>query len=521
MAYIINTYNTAQLTVVEDGTIDQTTDLKLVGKNYAGYGEIQNENFVFLLENFAGANEPPKAIGGQVWFDNGNNKLKFYDGTKWRTTGGSEVGSEAPAGLTVGDFWWDTQNEQLYAYNGTEWILIGPQGTGDSITQFQSRTIRDSNGVNRPVIVSVIDDEVIHIISGLTFTIGAEDATDYPGFDKIHEGLTLKNTINATSGVTSTAHRWWGTATNADRLGGTDASNFVQKANASFDGQVNFNDTGIGIGNDNDLRLRIVNDKQAVIGNEIGYDVFFQVRDTNDDIRMPVRLKHNQILPGYNLVIDPNSSAFDPVAAGNRVVDIGSDTNAFQSMYATAFKGTADKSDLIKVEYVNAQSNLVTDYFQAYAAATAGVSIVARDISGDIHANLFRGTATAAQYADLAEKYLSDKDYEPGTLMVIGGSAEVTESKIYCDAKVIGVVSTNPAHIMNSELEGITVTVALRGRIPCKVVGKIAKGDILVTSNIAGVATTVEIDDYKYSSVIGKSLEDYDSDEIGIIEIIV
>ena len=74
MAYIINNYNTAQLTVVEDGTIDQTTDLKLVGKNYAGYGEIQNENFVFLLENFAGNNEPPKALIGQIWFDAGSNQ---------------------------------------------------------------------------------------------------------------------------------------------------------------------------------------------------------------------------------------------------------------------------------------------------------------------------------------------------------------------------------------------------------------------------------------------------------------
>ena len=69
MAYTIDRYNNTQLTVVEDGTIDQTTDIKLVGKNYAGYGEIQNENFVFLLENFSGATPPPKALSGQIWFD--------------------------------------------------------------------------------------------------------------------------------------------------------------------------------------------------------------------------------------------------------------------------------------------------------------------------------------------------------------------------------------------------------------------------------------------------------------------
>ena len=152
MVYTINRYNTTQLAVVEDGTIDQTTDLKLVGKNYAGYGEIQNENFIFLLENFSGANQPPKALSGQVWFDSGNSKLKFYDGTKWRTTGGAEVAGTTPAGLSTGDFWWDTTNEQLYAYNGSTFVLVGPQGVGDSVTQFQSRVIRDDTDTNLSLI---------------------------------------------------------------------------------------------------------------------------------------------------------------------------------------------------------------------------------------------------------------------------------------------------------------------------------------------------------------------------------
>ena len=77
MAYQIDRYNNTLLTTVEDGTVDQTTDLKFIGKNYAGYGEIQNENFLFLLENFAGANQPPRAITGQIWFETGNSKLKF------------------------------------------------------------------------------------------------------------------------------------------------------------------------------------------------------------------------------------------------------------------------------------------------------------------------------------------------------------------------------------------------------------------------------------------------------------
>ena len=78
MAYTINKYNNVQLTVVEDGTIDNTTNLRFIGKNYAGYGEIQNENFLHLLENFASGSQPSRPMGGQIWFDTSLSKLKFY-----------------------------------------------------------------------------------------------------------------------------------------------------------------------------------------------------------------------------------------------------------------------------------------------------------------------------------------------------------------------------------------------------------------------------------------------------------
>ena len=112
MAYEVNKFNNVFLTSVADGTIDTTTDLRLVGKNYAGYGEVQNENFVHLLENFANTTAPPKAITGQIWFDTSIKKLKFYDGAKFKTAGGAEASASAPSGLSVGDFWWDTAAKQ-------------------------------------------------------------------------------------------------------------------------------------------------------------------------------------------------------------------------------------------------------------------------------------------------------------------------------------------------------------------------------------------------------------------------
>ena len=88
MPYIINKYNGSELVVLQDGTLDTSTSIGLLGRNYVGYGEVQNENFLFLLENFAGTNPPARALEGQTWYDSVNNKLNTYDG--WINTGDGE-----------------------------------------------------------------------------------------------------------------------------------------------------------------------------------------------------------------------------------------------------------------------------------------------------------------------------------------------------------------------------------------------------------------------------------------------
>jgi hypothetical protein len=139
--------------------------------------------------------------------------------------------------------------------------------------------------------------------------------------------------------------------------------------------------------------------------------------------------------------------------------------------------------------------------------------------AGNVTASHFVGTATQAIYADLAEKYVADKDYEPGSIMVIGGDKEVTASSSYMDPAVAGVVSTNPAFLMNKDLTAEhVVDLALTGRVPCKVHGKIQRGDMIVSGNIAGVGTSCTAP--KFGTVLGKALESYDSETVGIIEVI-
>jgi hypothetical protein len=127
------------------------------------------------------------------------------------------------------------------------------------------------------------------------------------------------------------------------------------------------------------------------------------------------------------------------------------------------------------------------------------------------------GSKLSATYADLAEYYESDKPYEPGTVLEFGGSKEVTIAE-NCTTRVAGVVSTDPAYVMNSQCKGnYVVALALQGRVPCKIRGKIRKGDMLVS---AGEGYARSMDHPYIGSVIGKSLENFDDAE-GIIEIAV
>jgi hypothetical protein len=138
--------------------------------------------------------------------------------------------------------------------------------------------------------------------------------------------------------------------------------------------------------------------------------------------------------------------------------------------------------------------------------------------SATVYFNTVFGKATTAQYADLAELYSADAEYTPGTVLVFGGNNEVTISTAWADPRVAGVVSTNPAHLMNSILESkYKVAVALTGRVPTSVVGTVRKGDMMVT---AGNGSAQASATPAMGTVIGKALENFDG-ATGIIEIVV
>ena len=489
MSYTINHYNGTLLATVADGTVDTSTDLTLIGKNYAGYGQAQNDNFVWLLENFANTSSPANPLAGQIWFDSGNKKLKFWDGSIFRNTGGAETASTAPSGLTQGDFWFNTQSNQLYAWTGSTFTLIGPQEVvGSGTTQMQSVSVLDTNNTSHAIIQGIVNGNTVFVIAGSDAPFTLNSTTNpITGFDVIEQGVTLQYTLNASNGVTSSSQRFWGTATNAEKLGGYPISNFILNTGTpQFSSLVNFSDTGFTVGSPIS-KLAIYNQSQTTptIQNINGTTIQFQTLVQGSTVT-PLILNGNSVTPG------------------NTTANLGSAQLPWANVYGTYHWGTAQQADALNVNNV---------YVTASTSATPG-TIVARDSSSNIYANLFNGTATSPQYADLAEKYLPDAEYSVGTVMAVGGAKEVRE----CGATdtPIGVISTNPAFMMNRDLVG-GVYVALKGRVPVKIIGGCSKGDRIVPHG-AGWGQTDTGDGFPLFAI---ALEDCTDTDVTLVECVI
>ena len=599
MAYQVDKFNGAFFVSVEDGTIDTTSDLRFVGKNYAGYGEVQNENFLHLLENFSNTTAPPKVITGQIWFDSANKKLKFYDGSRFKLAGGAEVSTTAPSGLSTGDFWWDSAAKQLYAWTGTEFALIGPEASPDLGSSIVSASVVKGTvgtAVGPHTILKVIaDDKVIGIFSKTAFTLdNAQNAID--DFTVVKKGFTL---AKSQTGISTDDYVMWGTANNAARLGGFAADQYLKQGENSFTGEVQFYDPGFTVGDGNDFRLRVDGGDEVILENRLGNPIKFRITvvETTDERDIAV-ITSTGILPGGNYTLGASGSQWSNVYAithtGNLVGNVtgnslgvhtgnvlasdntvminaaikqigfaganivgtltGSVTgtasaatnasklndldpsatwplsppaavatiavrNSSGNLVANQFVGISDKTDKTFIDKTDAvvdpawnDATTSTKYRTARLSATA-YSIAARDSSGNIAAVLFQGTATSARYADLAEKYLADADYEIGTVVVIGGTAEITASQY--GELAIGVISENPAYMMNSELEG-GVYVALKGRVPVKVKGKVRKGDRLVASDWGCAQVSQDKLD-----VFAVAMESSDNEDVKLIESVV
>jgi hypothetical protein len=584
MSYKVDRFNGTFLVNVSDGSIDTTTDLRFIGKNYAGYGEIQNENFLHLMENFANTAPPPKAQIGQIWYDTTATvkKLKFWDGSQWKVASGALPRSTPPSGLTAGDFWFNTVSNQINVWTGTEFVLIGPENTPEiESTAIQSASISDISNTQYSVLRVNISGQTVAIISQFEFT----PLTPIAGFTKIRKGLTLRDSID---NGTSADFRYWGTATVAEKLlgpGGTvfSINNLVTQAQKET-----FQDNGIFVGQNGILRIFIENGDVPVFENQnftdLNNSLVFRIKTDGAGGKFdPLIVSRTSVFPGTNNTFDLGrsvnkwkdvyASQFFGNLTGNvtgnttgihkgNLLD-ATDTIRFDAATATFFgifgttsspgsftgifngdlNGTAASAttiaglssselaipntiairtstgDLVANRFLGIASRadelLVGSVYRSASLGQTANTIAARDNNADITARIFNGTATSAQYADLAEKYLPDAEYDVGTVVSVGGEKEITAS-IYGD-RALGVISANPAFMMNKDLEG-GVYVALKGRVPVKVSGEVRKGQRLVAHNNG--AAVAEVSNNK-ADVFAIALETNLDPGIKVVEAVV
>ena len=597
MAYIINKFNGGQLVVLEDGTLDTSTSIGLLGRNYVGYGEVQNENFLFLLENFANENPPSRPITGQTWYNTDVGSLNVYNGTAWTPVGSAITSDIEPEGFD-GGIWYKDTTDQLFVFDSGLWKLIGPEAAeGFGTTKILSTTILDSNGVNHAAVKLIVDGVVLAICTNDTFTI---DVTDFvEGFAILQAGINLSTTrpiIGALTGNAQTASRLLpGKTINGIFFDGqndvtvkSSTTNILTRGTyltgANFDGSAATTWT-VDASSSNIIGKIVARDSAGdfsagtitadLVGNvtgnvtSVGTSYFNRV-EANEFVGATLsgnsfsatKLQTARTINGVsfdgteNITVPANANTLTGTTLASNVIDsnltrVGTLDNldvagATGIILGSQFRlfldggvvptirdnqGIGVNLDVVdssvpggyaNVSFISSAVSLSFggEYTPAWIpdATATGTNLGIPTIKwNNVHANLFVGIATTAQYADLAEKYVADQDYEPGTVLEFGGEFEVTLAEDETN-RLAGIVSTDPAYLMNSECGGIhVVAIALQGRAPCKVRGKISKGDMLMSAGggYARKATNPQI-----GTIIGKALADFDGTS-GVIEVAV
>ena len=418
MPYILNKTNGGVLTTVNDASTDLTTNLTFVGRNYSGYGEVVNENFLRLLESFSNTTAPSKPIQGQLWFNNITQQLNVsYDGKSFKGVANLQIQSSQPmSGSRAGDLWFDTSepnNKKLKVFDGTGFILIGPiSSTASAWSAVEERRIGGEQ-TSIPLLKAKIGSAPVAVISNYGDTdfkpIAISDLSE--NFVNVKRGITLAGAAGGDVGTpgagstTATGYYFWGTAA------------------------------------------------EAIYANTA--------------------------------------------------------TNAYTAITATNVTLTSSSSD--------------ATFYVPFAPGATGDQPLRTDagITYNPSTNVLSTIASSARYADLAERYAADMIYEPGTVVVIGGDKEVTACEERASTAVAGIVSKNPAYMMNSDAgnDETHPYIALKGRVPCKIIGSIKKGDLLVTSTRFGHACA-KLPTDSSNAVIGKALEDFQG-PVGVIEVLV
>jgi hypothetical protein len=269
MAYTINLTNGSIFATIADGTINTSSSMTLIGKNYAGYGQFLDDNFIHLLENGANSTPPGAPLTGQLWWDSSTSLLKVYNGSIFKTISAATASSSAPTSNVTGDLWYDTVNQQLKVWTGSAWLVVGPAFTsGQGVTGAIADTIVDNTSTSHVVIKLFVNDSVVGIIS--------KDAAFTPqvaitGFSTVRPGITLSTLVG------SQVPLFQGTATLAQGLVGGQPY-MLNNANTSTTGTVSvLNNSGLFVGSNSDFNAYVSGTSVFVANQTANGNMYFRV----------------------------------------------------------------------------------------------------------------------------------------------------------------------------------------------------------------------------------------------------
>ena len=481
MSYNLTLTNGTLLEILADGSADTTTtSISLVGKNYAGYGIYLNENFLKLLENFASTatNGNPTSptlanpLTGQLWWDTTDKVLKAYNGTAWKEIANSSPSTTAPSNPQVGDQWYNTSTNILSVYNSTQWIAIGPAiPPGVAVTTLEANGLYDNISAVHTVGNIMVNNKLAAIISSDTSAFITQTPSLAGGFSSITPGYNIINNL-VVGGVINS-----GAITSSGNI-------IASTVNAATIGNTGATLTGSSFTASGTIIAATVN--AATIGNT------------------------GAILTGSSF-----TASGTIIASTINAATIG---NAGAILTGTLSSGA--QNNITSATSVTAVGTLTGLTVSGSIVPSANLSVNLGDTTHWFN-NIY-GTAIHAQYADLAERFASDQPYSAGTVVELGGPAEIMAAGQDLSDNVFGVISTNAAYLMNSGAGSNTThpPVAVQGRVPVRVTGTIRKGDRLVSAG-NGLARAGARNEITAWNVIGRALADkLDSGE-GLIEAVV
>jgi len=481
MTYRLNKTNGDLLVDLVDGQIDNSiTDITLVGRNYKGFGEFINENYIKLLENFSSTSAPSNPLSGQLWWDTSDQRLKVYDGSTFKAAGGPIVSNQQPQ-MVAGDLWIDNENNKLYFFDGTDLVLVGPEYNAEQgKTGFEVISSIDSTSVDRTLLMLYIGGTLQGIFANATFYLPPQTIPGYPSDPNDTASPNRQLIQQGFNPVSSADFNFRGIADSSRALvddAGVEktAANFIPSDSNGFTtGSLKVQNSAglsVGVGDTEYVILKVSGNTSTLEGQISESDMQFRVRQGNSFYSSMYVDASELKLGVWN---NTPSVELDVTGAGKFSGDLTVGGNLLVEGDATYLNVST-----LTVQDKNIELGLLDDSTEGNDATVDGAGIIVRSTDGskDLTWEQSTGNWTSNQNIDLS----TGKSYRIADALVLD-STTLGSTVVNSSLTNLGVLEE--LTVDNIYIDGVSIE-----RINGAGINIVAKGDILVDSQkINGVA---------------------------------